>query len=847
MTTLRELEIGEELTFDYNAVTESLNEYRSAVCLCGKGKCRGSFLHFSTADCYQQVLNRNSPVAARFASLVKSSMKQVMSPEDEKILQTHGFNTAAFGAISVIRREADSGTEKTTLSDSIEMVPIWLKTYVAEVLRYIEYERRALPIALICDHLASSKDDDEAQEDDTSVVKEPKREPSFFFFSRTQSGFLSQMLVEQGCPDSLKGLQRKHAMQKVASAYWANLSEEKKVYWKHESEKDYEKKLKAYRSGMAKPTAVNAKPKKSKQKPSIEEIMVASKMSFQDADAEGVSAMEQRIQQLTQSLSRVGRVLDRHRESCFDKENREGAAQGSATVHAPLRFLSDNEVVDWLWKDGGGLVLSLIKSVDESRCARHQLTAELRQIRDEFLALVKLTDNTASVEQGEENARSTGLYRESRLGLMRLREAILVELKSMATDIRKVRNAAKSPIIPESQATSAAPSDEEAELSTSVASPGECVTFGPSLYPNQSEGSSQEAIASTTERENRDTQWTEHYGERCALQAAADVILFYAHTSTFFLLQPYTVLQSTPIEVYARELGNAVPKSAIDNSVKEASVAINQRIKHSEPNKLCAPDDIIADVTVLYQGEYVLSQLLQWYNAGIGQEPGLPDLLGCSILPRIPDCWSSEQFRKTTTKSERKTVYETKVRRKLVEWMQDPFRRGSSWPPEIVKAFAGREIMSIGKNPGELFVPFGSPIIDFLVTGDESNITNILSILDRDNKIKQSEKSDGLLSSVDKGRPAQAVSTWVQCENPECQKWRKIPWYVDADALPEHFYCTDNIWNTSANFCGAPEDDWDSTDALVGTDGKVEGSPVKKKNEEILDVAKEDSFAIGSK
>ena len=36
MTTLREMTIGDELTFDYNAVTESLNEYQSAVCLCGR-------------------------------------------------------------------------------------------------------------------------------------------------------------------------------------------------------------------------------------------------------------------------------------------------------------------------------------------------------------------------------------------------------------------------------------------------------------------------------------------------------------------------------------------------------------------------------------------------------------------------------------------------------------------------------------------------------------------------------------------------------------------------------------------------------------------------------------------
>ena len=150
MTTLRELELGEELTFDYNAVTESLNEYQSAVCLCGHGRCRGSFLHFATADCYQQVLNRNSPIAVRFSNIIKGCFKQIMSEADEIILTEHGFGTAAFGAVSFKRELSGPGSNQF---DSIENVPIWLRTYVADTLRYIEYERRALPVMLLCNHL----------------------------------------------------------------------------------------------------------------------------------------------------------------------------------------------------------------------------------------------------------------------------------------------------------------------------------------------------------------------------------------------------------------------------------------------------------------------------------------------------------------------------------------------------------------------------------------------------------------------------------------------------------------------------------------------------------------------
>jgi hypothetical protein len=156
MTTLREVELGEESTFDYNAVTESLNEYQAAICLCGHGRCRGSFLHSTTADCYQQVLNRNLPIAVRFSNIIKGGTKQVMSEADEKLLAGHGFGSTAFGAVSVNRSRENSSPPHAQL-DSMENVPIWLRTYVVDTLRYIEYERRALPIALLCNHFETKE------------------------------------------------------------------------------------------------------------------------------------------------------------------------------------------------------------------------------------------------------------------------------------------------------------------------------------------------------------------------------------------------------------------------------------------------------------------------------------------------------------------------------------------------------------------------------------------------------------------------------------------------------------------------------------------------------------------
>lgn len=899
MTTLRELEMGEELTFDYNAVTESLNEYRSAVCLCGHGKCRGSFLHFATADCYQQVMNRNCPIASRFASLVKGSMKKVMSPDDEELLKCHGFQTAAFGAISVNRRElAKDNSSCPQLVDSLDNVPVWLRTYVADSLRYIEYERRALPISLICDHLSAANDEQESEVDlPVESTKEPKFEGAFFYFSRTESKFLMDLLKTEGMTDSVTGIRRKQMMQKVGSSYWNALTDEKKQYWKEKAQEDYRRRLKSWHAAKkdALKHSSSVKKNKPKKKPGISDILHASNISFQDADAEGILAMEQRIQQLTQSLSRIGRVLDRHREECIDSNTKNVTFEAMQELaHSPLLVLSDNEVVRWMWNNPEGVVQSLLKEVKRSRCVRPVLLEKIQEIRNKYSDLASFCDDLA----GQSSTDSIDGRSRLRDALLEIRYTILAELSEMSREYREFRNDINP--VTEDNNSRASLEDNITKESTdghSLLSESSIVEIPGESYDTTTNIDNDGTEADINPPEDEETvaerlqvtkaipavmseplsgaiQWREFYNERFTLEVAADLLLLYARTSNFFVLKPYRTLESTPVEVYAKELGNTVPRSRIDDGIGDDSqipttvavgvtplpesteVLIDTSERDNEAqradakqgeNALCAPDDIVAKVTVKYNGDYVVSQLLQWYNGGIGQKPGLPDLLGCTVLPKMNDCWSSDLLETNRIKAEKKTTYELKVRPRLVEWMQDIYQRGNPWPHEIRKAFSRNDLLCRNEDNSSSFHPFGTPIIDFLVTGDESNITSILSELDADDKICAKKSTDGLLSSLDKGRPAQAVSTWVQCENPECNKWRKIPWYVDADLLPEKFFCKDNKWNPAARTCDAPEDDWDDADAIVGADGKIEGSPVKKMNEEKLSVLEESSFRIGSK
>jgi hypothetical protein len=112
---------------DYYSITTSDVEWRAAICLCGTSTCRGSFLHYATQDELQQILNQNYGPLWRYASLLRACSPIPVSEEDKSTLARHGVQKAALGPNP----------------------PKWVLKYVAEILRFIEYERKALPCALL--------------------------------------------------------------------------------------------------------------------------------------------------------------------------------------------------------------------------------------------------------------------------------------------------------------------------------------------------------------------------------------------------------------------------------------------------------------------------------------------------------------------------------------------------------------------------------------------------------------------------------------------------------------------------------------------------------------------------
>jgi hypothetical protein len=954
MTTLRDLEQGEELTFDYNAVTESLNEYRFAVCLCGQKNCRGSFLHYATADCYQQVLSRNSPPAARFASLVRGCMKQVMSKEDSELLLKHGFNTAAFGAVSFNHHV--SSADPQTSPDSIENVPVWLRTFVADCLRYIEYERRALPVALLCNQMERleqkekkkkvsrpRKEDPDTSTEASSKSKSVLSKPltSYFFYLQSQRGAWEAIAKKDH--GDLKGLEFSRAVNKIASQAWSNLGDVEKEQWKNKAIRHWkrnagkvkaklgEEKQQATKSKeAAKNTDTQKVEAKTKETIHIEEkdtssnydgTMEAKTISIADADAEGFSAMEQRIQQLAQSLSRIGRVLDRHRESVFaERKDDIGTVDCDLLrnlVPTPLKIMSDDDVVSWIWSDSKGVVPNMFSMVDQHFSENSMLRGMLNNTKRSFPVLTAYTQKLAAPSNERKlkhSCSSTDARRLVQEALLNFRMNIIDFLsfaeKSYEDVLSRKRKEKRKqhdesldshleeetqPILNENIAPPQGRDDDDnpMETNTDAASiyvdtsltdndlvssgdneaiamrggGGECAATDPSSNDTDSlidvknnlllppsmgemsafvsqesylvgpksglpliqsavyedvqsllhlsqvsnkasnsfqpctegtielvEGKTQEEVgtisssqlqdlinstssngcdgvqsnanantASTdppfalnevppsaflsespqeqpktetqkklkkktipllpyqktylcnwlfnpahvlnpypTEEERstmmKDTglersrldswlvknrqkvlnpevepmkmnwndqdqdHWTDFRKNRYMLEATADLLLMYARTNTFFLLEPFRQFDSTPIEVYARELGNEVPRHLSLNYEKRCSTTLYDEVALSqnstcealeanctntstkitqaqESDNHCSPDDVIDKVTVGYAGDYVLSQLLQWVNGGIGQKKGLPDIYGCVMLPPIKGCW----------------------------------------------------------------------------------------------------------------------------------------------------------------------------------------------------------------
>lgn len=206
---------------------------------------------------------------------------------------------------------------------------------------------------------------------------------------------------------------------------------------------------------------------------------------------------------------------------------------------------------------------------------------------------------------------------------------------------------------------------------------------------------------------------------------------------------------------------------------------------------------------------FVLVQLIGWYYAGTDQEAISPDLFGTCMLPTPSVCFG-----------EAEDSYSSSKREQLYEHLSNEKSQAMPWPAEVRKCFTTK-LQHSDITAASLL---GSPVLDTHL-GQVDAIDTCLDEMfgatrkrknSEENEAKQQQQLDGIL-------PPEENTGWVQCE--ACMKWRRVPWNVNTDNLPDQWYCKDNFWDTAERAsCAAPQDQFnpDKESTVFNTDSPPE-------------------------
>lgn len=132
--SVRPIGFGEEVTFDYNSVTESKEEYEASVCLCGSQVCRGSYLNLTGEGAFQKVLKEWHGLLDKHHLLLEACELNWVSEEDYIDLGRAGLGSCLLGDL-----------------------PDWLIAYSARLVRFINFERTKLPEEILRHNLEEKK------------------------------------------------------------------------------------------------------------------------------------------------------------------------------------------------------------------------------------------------------------------------------------------------------------------------------------------------------------------------------------------------------------------------------------------------------------------------------------------------------------------------------------------------------------------------------------------------------------------------------------------------------------------------------------------------------------------
>ena len=195
-----------------------------------------------------------------------------------------------------------------------------------------------------------------------------------------------------------------------------------------------------------------------------------------------------------------------------------------------------------------------------------------------------------------------------------------------------------------------------------------------------------------------------------------------------------------------------------------------------------------------------------------------------------------------------KAPYTQDERLALHTHLSDRRTKYQPWPEHIMAAFGGARPRQRKFRESKLPPLLGSPLVDE-IQGSYMGLFNVMRTLKSELNIDgtsddprmaglQGAKKRGANGKFGTQEKSLAVeedmidqamedkkNNWVQCE--QCEKWRRVPWFVDDEELEQcdEFVCTDsNKWYSDRGSghkgkiftCDTPEDDFDPMSEYVG-------------------------------
>ena len=146
---------------------------------------------------------------------------------------------------------------------------------------------------------------------------------------------------------------------------------------------------------------------------------------------------------------------------------------------------------------------------------------------------------------------------------------------------------------------------------------------------------------------------------------------------------------------------------------------------------------------------------------------------------------------------EAEDAYSSSKREKLYEHLCNDKSQAMPWPADIRKCFTTK-LQSLDITAASIL---GSPVLDTHLGQVDAIDTCLDEMFGESRKKKHSDDHSGRGRSgqeekqlqLDGILPPEENTGWVQCDS--CMKWRRVPWNINMDDLPDEWYCKDNFWD----------------------------------------------------